>query len=151
MQDFRYGQTSSNLLKQLFCELSYWVAPAAASAPAPPPPRFQGERSIAARLLLGEAERMGSTPLSNVIAVGCVATVPWVATIITASPFCKSASAAAGSRFSICWKSGGPPGREPPPFALGMVSPVLAWGPPAGVDGPGAASGDPPRNRRAIR
>src|SRR5271169_2333045 len=121
MQDFATGRTSSILLMQNVSAalLSYCVAPAAAS----PPPRFQGDRSIAARLLLGAADRIGSTPLSNVIAVGCVLAVPWVATIITASPFCKSASATAGIRFNICWKSGGPPGRELPPLPPGPVWP----------------------------
>ena len=110
MQNFAASQTSSILLTLI------GAAPAAAS----PPPRFHGDRSIAARLLLGEAERIGSTPLNNVIAVGWVSAVPCVVTIITASPFCKSASCTAGIRFNICWKSGGPPGREPPAPALDM-------------------------------
>src|ERR1700690_3679270 len=148
MQDFATGRTPSILLMQnLRCWLRYWAAPAAAS----PPPRFQGDKSIAARLLLGEADRMGSTPLSNVIAVGCVLAVPCVATIITASPFCKSASATAGIRFSICWKSGGPPRRKFPALPPGVLWPGLSAdeAPPGAV--PGATSGDPPRNRTAIR
>ena len=88
------GSQSSLILHQ-----TYWFAPAAASAP---PPRFHGESNIAARLLLGEADKMGSTPLSKVMAVGCVVAVPWVVTIITASPFCKSAMVTAGMRFNIC-------------------------------------------------
>jgi hypothetical protein len=63
---------------------------------------FHGESSIAARLVLGAADKTGSTPLNKMIAVGWVLAVPWVATIMTASPFCKSASVAVGIRFSIC-------------------------------------------------
>jgi len=65
----------------------------------------------------GAAVRIGSTPLNSVIAVTPPAAVPSVLTIITASPFCKSARVAAGSRLSIWLKSPPPPppGRAPPP------------------------------------
>jgi hypothetical protein len=61
---------------------------------------LQGESIIA--WLAGEAVKMGSTPASNVIAVTPPDVVPSVVTIITASPFCKSAIVAAGMRLSIC-------------------------------------------------
>src|SRR5579872_3602543 len=106
MQPFGTSRTSLILLRQLY-SADHGVVPT--SPPPAPPPRFQGDRSIAARLLLGDADRIGSTPLNSVIAVGWVLAVPCVVTIITASPLCKSASETAGIRLSICWKSGGPP------------------------------------------
>src|SRR6185437_12288473 len=58
------------------------------SPPLPPPPTFHEAENIL-WLAEGEAVRMGSTPASNVTAVADSG-VPWVATIITASPLCKS-------------------------------------------------------------
>src|SRR5258708_40064739 len=83
-------------------------------AASPPPPllRLQGER-IVEGLLLGEASRMGSTPPSKVITVDTPFGPPSVATTMTASPFCKSASVAAGMRPIICCRS-----PEPPPPRL---------------------------------
>jgi hypothetical protein len=56
--------------------------------------------SNAALLALGAACRIGSTPLTRVIAVPTPA-VPSVERIITASPLCRSDSEAAGARLSI--------------------------------------------------
>lgn len=66
---------------------------------------------------LGAACRIGSTPLSRVIAVCGVAAVPSVARMITASPFCRfmSVNVLDGMRLKIRCKSGGPPERIPPP------------------------------------
>jgi hypothetical protein len=76
---------------------------------------------MAARLSLGDAERIASTPVSRVIAVGSVAAAPSVATMITASPFCSSEMVTAGIRLNICWKSGGPPERKPAPLPGGPL------------------------------
>ena len=52
---------------------------------------------------LGEAaRRIGSTPLSRIITVDGDVSLPSVATIIRASPFCMSARVAAGMRLNIC-------------------------------------------------
>src|SRR6267143_5362898 len=83
-----------------------------AASPPPPLPRLHGER-IVEGLLLGEASRMGSTPPSKVITVDTPFGPPSVATTMTASPFCKSASVAAGMRLIICCRS-----PEPPPPGL---------------------------------
>lgn len=77
----------------------------------------------------GEASRMGSTPASSVIAVAAFSCVPSVVTIITASPFCKSANVAPGNRLNICCMS-------PPPEAPGRPDPPM---PPAGL--PASAGG----------
>jgi len=50
----------------------------------------------------GAAVRIGSTPASNVIAVGPEAALPSVATSITASPLLKSLTETAGMRLNIC-------------------------------------------------
>ena len=52
--------------------------------------------------LLGDACRIGSTPASKVMAVTPEVCGSDVATIMTASPFRKSARAAAGTRLSAC-------------------------------------------------
>jgi hypothetical protein len=57
--------------------------------------------SIAALLALGAACRIGSMPLTKVTTVPTPA-VPSVERMITASPLCKSAKEAAGTRLSIC-------------------------------------------------
>src|SRR5882724_8905598 len=87
---------------------------------APPSPgelRLHGERIVDA-VLFGEACRIGSTPPSSVITVDGVVAVPSVATSITASPFCKSPSVAAGMWLMTCWKSD-PPARPIPPLVPG--------------------------------
>jgi hypothetical protein len=76
---------------------------------------------------------MASTPFSTVIAVTPPEVVPCVATIITASPFCKLPSVAGGIRLRICWRSGAPPGRGPPGLP-----------PEGGLPAGGAAPGAPP-------
>src|SRR5467141_4173952 len=96
-----------------------------AASPPLPLPRLHGERIVDA-LLLGEASRMGSTPPSKVITVDCPFVPPSVATIITASPFCRSASFAAGMRLIICCKSAVPP---PPGLPIPTDPPYAA--PPA--------------------
>src|SRR5580692_3674862 len=68
----------------------------------PEPLRFHGDNNMAACPPFGDAVRIGSTPVSSVIAVGALLADPSVATIITALPFCKSAMVTAGSRPSIC-------------------------------------------------
>jgi len=140
------------------------------SSPPPPPegPRLQAPMKIA-WLALGEAVRMASTPLSSVIAVTPPESVPCEATIITASPFFKSASVAAGSRLRNRLKSGAPPGRAPPgppggpPWPPGPPGPPC-WPPPEGggpagravaaaPPGPaplGGPPGAPPFNAKAI-
>src|SRR5215472_11239771 len=72
------------------------------SPPGAPPPRFQGV-SIMACPAPGEACRIGSTPLTRVIAVCGVVEVPSVASTITASPFCRfmSANVVDGMRLNI--------------------------------------------------
>src|SRR5271165_4930881 len=87
----------------------------AAASPPADDPRFHGDSIVAARPLLGDAVKIGSTPLNKVIAVGEDVAEPSVATIITAAPLCRSARVTAGSRLNICWKSGGPPERIAPP------------------------------------
>src|SRR5713226_7149940 len=79
-------------------------------AASPPPPllRLHGERIVDA-VLLGEDSRMGSTPPSRVITVDRPFAPPSVATIMTASPFCRSDSVAAGMRLIICCRSAAPP------------------------------------------
>src|SRR5467141_4298547 len=84
-----------------------------AASPPLPLPRLHGERIVDA-LLLGEASRMGSTPPSRVITVDTPFAPPSVATTMTASPFCKSASRAAGMRLIICCRSALPPPPGPP-------------------------------------
>src|SRR6266404_5283289 len=51
---------------------------------------------------------MASTPASRVIAVTAPESVPSVETIITTSPFCRSASELFGNRLSRRCKSSGP-------------------------------------------
>src|SRR5713226_5734303 len=101
-------------------------------AASPPPPllRLHGERIVDA-LLLGEASRMGSTPASRVIAVDTPFAPASVATTITASPSCKSASAAAGMRLIVCCRSAVPP---PPglPIPLDPPEPETPGGGPLG-------------------
>src|SRR5258708_15760682 len=84
-------------------------------------PRGHGER-IVEGLLLGEASRMGSPPPSKVITVDTPFGPPSVATTMTASPFCKSASAAAGMRLIICCRSAVPP---PPGLPIPLNRPEL--------------------------
>src|SRR5258708_17655932 len=84
-------------------------------------PRGHGER-IVEGLLLGEASRMGSPPPSKVITVDTPFGPPSVATTMTASPFCKSASAAAGMRLIICCRSAVPP---PPGLSIPLNRPEL--------------------------
>jgi len=62
-------------------------------------------------LPLGAERRIGSTPPRSVITVSGSFPFPCVVTTMTASPFCKSESVAAGMRAIICWKS-------PPPRPL---------------------------------
>ena len=96
---------------------------------------------------------MASTPLSSVIAVTPPEAPPSVATIITASPFCKSASVAGGIRFRICWRSGAQPDRGPPgpPPVGGTPAEGAAAGAPPPVLVPfGGPPADPPFNRMAI-
>src|SRR5438270_6759875 len=62
----------------------HWLA----SSP-PPPPRLHGDSFIPSPPF-GDAARMGSTPLNNVIAVTDPDVAPSVETIKTASPFCSS-------------------------------------------------------------
>src|SRR5712692_5123557 len=81
--------------------------------------RLHGER-IVEGLLLGEASRMGSTPPSKVITVDTPFGPPSVATIMTASPFCKSASVAAGMRLITCCRSAAPP---PPDLPIPLAPP----------------------------
>src|SRR5260370_9006938 len=135
-------------------------------AATPPPllPRLHGER-IVEGLFLGEASRMGSTPPSKVITVDTPFGPPSVATTMTASPFCKSASVAAGMRPIICCRSPEPPppGLPIPPDLpepdlseggpLGfMVGLALTAGPAAPVaDADGCPSGGIPFMRMAIR
>src|SRR5208337_1839422 len=117
-----------------------------------PPPRFQGDMNIA-WLALPEEDRMASTPLSSVMAVTPPEAAPCVATIITASPFCKSASVAGGIRLRICWRSGAPPGRGPPgpPPEGGTPDRGAAGGRPPPAPAPfGGPPAAPPFNRMAI-
>ena len=67
------------------------------------PPRLHGDSNIvAARLSFGDAVRIGSTPVSKVIAVGAEFALPSVATTITASSFFRSPTVTAGIRLNIC-------------------------------------------------
>ena len=75
----------------------------AAASPAGAP-RLHGDSSMAAPSF-GDAVKMGSTPVSNVTALREELEVPCMVTSITASPFCRSARATAGRRFSICCRS----------------------------------------------
>src|SRR5260370_5514677 len=104
-------------------------------AASPPPllPRLHGER-IVEGLLRGEASRRGSTPQSKVITVDTPFGPPSVATTMTASPFCKSASVAAGMRPIICCRSPEPP---PPslPIPPALPEPGLSDGGPLGFMG----------------
>src|SRR5213078_4263205 len=77
-----------------------------ASASPLAPPRVQGESMAALRF--GAAVRMGSTPASTVIAVTVLESAPSVETIMTASPFCKSAIVLLGIRPRKRCKSGEP-------------------------------------------
>src|ERR1019366_1008651 len=124
----------------------YGVSPIAPATP--PVDKFQGERMVPA--WLGEAVRIGSTPLNRMIAVEGELALPSVATIIRASPFCKSASVTAGMRLSICWKSGGPPERCPCPFPGDGPSAFAALGVPAAAPPPGPP-GAAPFRRMAMR
>jgi len=96
-----------------------------------PLPRLHGER-IVDGLLLGEASKMASTPPSSVITVETPVAPPSVATIMTASPFCKSGECGGGAamRLIICLQIGGAtaaglsiPAEPRPPDggALGLV------------------------------
>src|SRR5260370_20314990 len=72
---------------------------------------------------------MGSTPPSSVITVDGPLAPPSVATIITASPFCKSANAAAGMRLIICCRSAMPPPPDlPVPSDPPDVEPLAGGG-----------------------
>ena len=116
-------------------------------------------------LPLGAACRIGSTPLSNVIAVPSPPAPPCVVTTSTASPLCRSASVTTGMRFNICWRSGVPPCRMPPPpiplpaeFILADGAPGCAPLPTAGVElefevaaAPGIPGGMAAFNRIAMR
>src|ERR1700681_282379 len=73
----------------------------------PGAPSDQGESKEDA-LRFGAAVRIASTPASSVIAVAASGPTPSVATIITASPFCTSASVLLGKRPNMRCKSGGP-------------------------------------------
>src|SRR5260370_4315687 len=101
-------------------------------AASPPPllPRLHGEGMVEG-LLRGEASRRGSTPQSKVITVDTPFGPPSVATTMTASPFCKSASVAAGMRPIICCRSPEPP---PPglPIPPDLPEPGLSDGVPLG-------------------
>jgi len=71
---------------------------------------------------LGAACRIGSTPLTNVIAVPALEGVPSVERITTASPLWRSVNETAGARLMSRCKSGPPPERGPgafPPEAPG--------------------------------
>src|SRR6266481_8731580 len=112
----------------------YWTARHHGVAASPPPPllRLHGERIVDA-LLLGEASKIGSTPPSSVITVYGPLAPPSVATIITASPFCKSANAAAGMRLIICCRSAMPPSPDlpvpsDPPDVEPLTGAVLRFG-----------------------
>src|SRR5260370_24266954 len=83
-----------SVLSPKFVVLGYWGPP----SPPPGEDRFHPESRAAALIPLGAAVRIGSTPLSNVIAVTSDPVVPGVETIMTASSFCKSASVTAGKR-----------------------------------------------------
>src|SRR5262245_7544365 len=101
--------------------------------PSPPgAPRFHPESNAAAPEALGDAVRIGSTPLKSVIAVTSEPPVPAVDTIITASSFCNSAGVTAGNLPIICWKSIAPPPGRPPPGPPAAPGP----GPPAAGDDP---------------
>src|SRR5215813_6740934 len=63
--------------------------------------KLQGERIVEAALD-GEACKIGSTPARSVITVDAFVADPSVATSITASPFARSVSPAAGIRLIIC-------------------------------------------------
>ena len=116
--------------------------------PRRPSTRFHGERMVPA--WLGAAVRIGSTPLNRMIAVEGESALPSVATIIKASPFCKSASVTAGMRLNICWKSGAPPARCPGPFPFEGASAFAVLGGPACRCAPWAA-GVMPFKRMAMR
>ena len=92
----------------------------------------------------GEADKMGSTPPSSVMAVTSPEFVPCVETIMTASPFCKSASGDGGTRLTICCRSAcaPPPGRAFPPAPPGRCSPP-PWRAPSGAAPAGAPLGTP--------
>src|SRR5438046_8343686 len=87
------------------------------ASPPTPVPRLHGER-IVDGLLFGEASRIGSTPPSRVMTVGTPLAPPSVATIMTASPFCRSASVMGGMRLIACCKS-----PEPPPAPILPIPP----------------------------
>jgi hypothetical protein len=96
---------------------------------------------------------MGSTPASSVIAVAGLESEPWVETIITASPFCKSTSVLFGKRASMRCKSGVPLPRAPPP-ELAPGAPCdseFGRAPPAEGELPGCAPVCMPFSRIAIR
>ena len=83
-----------------------------AESPSPPDVlNDHGESSDAERL--GAAVRIGSTPASRVMAVTAPEPSPDACpeeeTIMTASPFCRSASELFGKRLNMRCTSGGPP------------------------------------------
>jgi hypothetical protein len=79
-----------------------------AVSPSPPDAFSDHGESSEDALRFGAAVKIASTPASNVIAVTAPESEPSVDTIITASPFCRSASVLLGKRLNIRCKSGGP-------------------------------------------
>jgi hypothetical protein len=64
---------------------------------------FHGDKTVAAAFVpAGAAVKIGSTPASIVITVGCEPALPSVATNTTASPLFRSDNGIAGMRANIC-------------------------------------------------
>src|ERR1700752_2047870 len=110
---FNFGSQAfcPGILGVLNCATGY-CDPSSPISPWPPPPRFHEAENML-WLAEGEAVSRGSTPASSVTAVAEPG-VPCVATIITASPLCRSAICTVGVRCSI-WERSPPRWPGPPP------------------------------------
>src|SRR5437588_12199526 len=101
MQRYLETEESSSLLLILMDGLSIARHYGFPASPPGASLRLHGERIVEA-LLFGEACRMGSTPPRSMTPHGTPLGLPSVATIISTSPCCKSASLAAGLRLMPC-------------------------------------------------
>src|SRR5258708_2668109 len=87
-----------SVLSPKFVVLGYWGPP----SPPPGEDRFHPESRAAALIPLGAAVRIGSTPLSNVIAVTSDPVLPAVEAIMTAPSLYKSPSVTAAQPLIMC-------------------------------------------------
>src|SRR5205823_13413768 len=101
IEQFERAKNASDLLNE---HGLYWVGQhyGVGASPPAPVPRLHGER-IVDGLLFGEASRIGSTPPSRVMTVGTPLAPPSVATIMTASPFCRSEERRVGKECRRWW------------------------------------------------